>query len=738
MSRYRRSSLGYSGGGGGGGGGLPSSSAANYHHHLSSASPSLGGGGGGGYTSTYTTAASSYLKNTYAPGGGSSGIGGIGGVGGVGGSSYSSPSRRPQRYGGAATDSNIDSLLASVGIGPTSSASASASATSTAAAVVTTPSRAIRSYRGARSHAELTSTNGLDDIGSAKNGGGTNSSSNNNNNGPSSSSVSVPFGKDWRSKSASTYGNGGGGGGRGDYSSRFGRDRGDASGYRSGGELSYQREHSVARSELHYPTATIASTSYPSREAASSASSAFGGRERHYSSRSVAAADVDMDRDFQQYVVGPLGSSGAGGSVGGGGGGPGTSFARDVSMARDLEAAYAASTSRSTNYYPPSRSMSRSMIDGTRESNILNGGGAGTGGVLSEGIQTRSPILSTAAAAAPLPPPRSTSRARRGPEEDLDSPYGPSPSRHHHLRGANDPFESRAKTVDPYDDRGGFHHSSRVGPQSPLRRSNSGGRSMLARSSSFRDLRDLEDDRRHHEQHQQQQHPSAPPQRGHKVRHQTLAYGVSPADLTMARSRNSSGGSGLGGGVGGKKFGGSRDFSVEWRGANQVPIVGGNVPGAVNFRSSTSDLQGFASDMSVIGGAGTVSNGGGNGNSSGSFSDSGLGGARPRVVDRGGGGGSRRRRRDQDRVRVRGAGGKAAGSADPADCDPGYSSQPGSRRASVGVRRFVWFFLVFSYKFLSLTSSEIFVIIFGFSCVTNNSFLLNFCRLGSVPELHSS
>ncbi len=688
-SRFRRSSLGYSsfGAGNGGsssalassaGGGLNSSSAGGAY--LSSPL----GGGGGGYSGSY---GNSYLKNSYA----AASDGERDRTTGLSSSAYSSPARggggsnsacsnggrQLRSYGGAATDTSIDALLMAAGISAVPSSSSNAAAASNNPS---TPSRAARSYRGARSHSDLlgdgpsspasasatVAVNGLSAIGTKD---------------PSSSSSS-----NWRSKSASAYG-------RGDSdfappppvaSSSYGR-----------------RERSTARSEVSFPAATVAATSYPSV------------RDRHYSSSSSAAAAAaaardDLDRDFQQYVVGvgpswdrEIGGSGRESRAGG------AAAAADRSMVN-------------------SRAEERGMMSPSRAEYFAAGGRARAilasdlNGGLSEGVTTRSPIMSSAAAAGaaasapvPVPPPRSASRSSRRNLMDASDYHadvggnnisGVSPYENNSSNGRRDPFDargrfsdpfdsdmaagapvasrSRAASRDPYESERSAAYNYGVGrephtPQAQRRPtsrasgvSRSGSGVGLARSSSYRDLRDFEGS-----SEQQQQVP----RRGQRARHQTLAYGVSAADL--GKARHNSGGGGMAPGFTSSMSSGAShrqqqqqqqqqqpgDFS-DWRVANQVPIVGPATPGVVSasFKADGS-LRGFASDMSMGPGGG-----GGGAAANGTVND---------ALER------HRRRRSRSRGAYSEKGAEEGGAAS----DPGYSSQPGSRRGSVGVRFILWF-----------------------------------------------
>lgn len=105
---------------------------------------------------------------------------------------------------------------------------------------------------------------------------------------------------------------------------------------------------------------------------------------------------------------------------------------------------------------------------------------------------------------------------------------------------------------------------------SPRRKDTNRSAPKMVRSSSYKDLRDLETESR----------SRAMPR--NRARHRTLAYGVSASDLEMARTPSR--GSGL------------NDFASDWRTHSQVPLVGSAMH---DFRGSNPELRGFASDMSM-------------------------------------------------------------------------------------------------------------------------------------------
>lgn len=128
------------------------------------------------------------------------------------------------------------------------------------------------------------------------------------------------------------------------------------------------------------------------------------------------------------------------------------------------------------------------------------------------------------------------------------------------------PMPSRSRSAHPHPDYYADRYS-KFNTAFPVSKPNYG----LMRSNSYKDLREFDPDFG----------PYAPPRTSHRsrARHQTLAYGVSAADLGMARN-------------------GFHDLAMDWRsgvGGHGVPLVAPAT--APMFKSS--DLKGFSSDMSA-------------------------------------------------------------------------------------------------------------------------------------------
>ena len=218
-------------------------------------------------------------------------------------------------------------------------------------------------------------------------------------------------------------------------------------------------------------------------------------------------------------------------------------------------------------------------------------------------------------------------------------------------------------------------------PASSIRRIN-GGVGGMVRSNSFRDLRDFDDLNR-----------TSRPLPRTRARHQTLAYGVSAADLGMARTQsrlalNGGGSSAL------------ADLAAEWRSSN-VPLVGGFHP-APSVIGADAAVQGFASDMSV-GPPGTALNNSTVGTKSKREKKS-----TPRSYSSSNYFSSPSSSRFRENVTSEKSSSSSSASDYSSSCysDPGYASQSGSRRSSFSVSP--WVFYVHSCLIYSICFSNTF------------------------------
>ncbi len=251
----------------------------------------------------------------------------------------------------------------------------------------------------------------------------------------------------------------------------------------------------------------------------------------------------------------------------------------------------------------------RSHTDLTLDGDVGGSGGVGatwrSKSVSSEYDRRAASPTSYARATSPAPQHYSSSISRRdrsvprseilygGSSRDRDISLSRYDNYHHHGRDRSLPRESFTPTRDYFSRaamiNGGLTAQSPIGPPPVAHSSRRDDhaafgrrRSNLVRSNSFRDLRELENEYFPAASALRQQ------QQPRRARHQTLAFGVSAADLAAATA------------AGGRGAGDDLDWRV---GAPRVPLVPSAMPGvsAGLFRSSGDVMGGFSSDMSCGG-----------------------------------------------------------------------------------------------------------------------------------------